>query len=629
MVPPDGARSKRIPTLSWDSVVDTDDQPAAPSTHSPTVDATTFDEPVTLAPLTLELSSRDVDEPVTEPPITFEPLQLDSSGADITHPSKVAPPTAPPASSAPLTPTPTPDVELPVADEPVAVRATPPVVIVPALGDVTSGPQPPGPPPPATQDPTPIATVPTDGLPEIREATPHVVDSGPVLPSMPPVATRPTVAPSFEFDPTTVAPVRAHRRQRRNGRRGVKTFAMLVVLGGLVAAGVVVGRPYVFPGDWDSVAAPYAEAVEAVRVVDFAEPLAIVAEPTAEFGTRLRAQLAPESAEELARWRALGLLSGVVDDSTLARRLTGWQDALYSTSDGQVYHDLGVVGPQLDAQLVREMTAASLDQEFGWSREQPQRTLDAAAATSAEVLRQSRAVQQSSAFDAAVAPVPSELVDTLPPVIGYRMLAPHVFAEFDGLGPADPGIFGEGGSAVAAPAGTLDRSFWYLVFASYLDASTAYSASQAVVESALNWAEQDGVQCASATFSGGGVEQTATMRWTLTAWAATAPAEMSSSFQVLPDGSQQLVSCDPGAGFDVRVRPGIARELIAWRVAELATAEAVRASGGGEAELANAWAFVRAAPVAADLVTLPVTATPAEIATAAREAVGALLATAG
>jgi hypothetical protein len=335
-------------------------------------------------------------------------------------------------------------------------------------------------------------------------------------------------------------------------------------------------------------------------------------------------------------------VSGLVDDSTLTRQLAGWQDALYSTSDGQVYHDLGVAGPELDAQLVREMTAASLDQEFDWSSAQPERTLDAAAATSAEVLRQSRALQQSSAFDAEVAPVPSELVGPLPAITGYRMLAPHVFAEFDtplprtaqtnplaGVGPAGPGLFGDGESGAADPAVAMDRSFWYLVFAGYLDARTAYSASEAVVESSLTWAERDGVQCASATFSGGGVEQTATMRWVLTAWAASAPAEMSSSFQVLPDGSLQLVSCDPGAGFDAGTRTGIARELIAWRSAELATIEAVRAGGGGEAELSGAWALVQAAPVATDLMDLPATATPAELAVAAREGVGALLGAAG
>jgi hypothetical protein len=601
-----------------------------------------FDEPVTLAPLTLELSPPD-DEAVAESPITFEPLQLDSpERLPMASASKPAPPPAPPATG---TPTPTREVvEPPEADEPMTVRTTPPVVIVPALGDVTSGPEQLAPAPlaaPHSAPPSGVAPT-TEALPEIREATPFVGHSGPTLPSMPAAVPGPTAAASFQFDHAAIAPVHHRQHQRRSSGRGLKLVVTLLVLGGLVAAGVIFGQPYLFPGEWDSATAPYAEAVEVARGVDFAEPLAIVAEPTDNFADRLQSELAPVSAEEFARWRALGLVSGTVDENVLARQLTGWQDALYSSVDGTVYHDLGAAGPELDAQLVREMAAASLDQEFGWSLEQPQRTLDEAVATSTEVLRQATAVQQSSTFDAAVAPVPSELIGPLPPVIGYRMLAPHVFVEFDAstqpaertnplaeLGASGAGTVGAEESDVVTPAVAEGRSFWYLVFASYLDAGTAYAASEAVVESSLNWVELEGVQCASATFSGGGVDETAGMGWALAAWASAAPAEMSSSFQVLPDGSLQLVSCDPGAGFDAGVRPGVARELLAWRMAEFATTEAVRFGGGGEAELVEVWRFVQASPVVTDLVALPATATSTEMAAAARDAVNALFVPAG
>ena len=209
------------------------------------------------------------------------------------------------------------------------------------------------------------------------------------------------------------------------------------MLGGLVAAGIVFGQAYLFPGEWDDATAPYAEAVETASEVEFAEPLSIVAEPTADFATRLQTQFASIPPEELAQWRALGLASGVVDDTTIAQQLSGWQDAVYSTVDGQVYHDIGVAGPELDAQLTQEMAAASLDQQFGWSVEQNARALDAAAATSAEVLRQARTVQQASSFAGPVPVVPSENADVMPPVVGYRMLAPHVFAEFESTLAAD------------------------------------------------------------------------------------------------------------------------------------------------------------------------------------------------
>ncbi len=537
----------------------------------------------------------------------------------------------------------------PALDEPLTIRTTPPAVIVPALGDVTSGPD-----QIASLAAPPTAAPPShavsDALPQIQEATP-VETAAPLLPSIPAPAPRAVAATQFEFDPGSVAPAPTHQPHRRKQRRGIKLFATLLVLGGLVAAGIVFGQPYLFPGEWDDATAPYAEAVETASEVEFAEPLSIVAEPTADFATRLQTQFASIPPEELAQWRALGLASGVVDDTTVARQLSGWQDAVYSTLDGQVYHDIGAAGAELDAQLTQEMAAASLDQQFGWSVEQNERALDGAAATSAEVLRQARTIQQASSFAGQVPVVPSENADVMPPVVGYRMLAPHVFAEFEstlagddqtnlltGLAIDGPGILGGGlplattdpamleGDVVAATPVAKDRSFWYLVFAGYLDSRTAYNASEAIVENALTAAVRGSTQCVSATFSGGGLEQTDTLRSALTAWAATAPVEMGSSFQVLPDGALQLVSCDPGAGFDARTRPGLVHELLAWRTAELATLEAVRGGGGGEAELAAAWSFAQESQVALDLMTLPSSATPAEMAIAARDAVSALFA---
>jgi hypothetical protein len=661
MVPPDGARSK-LPTLSWDSVVDTGIVPTTPAPEPTVDDIATPAESVTLAPISLD--------PVV-PVSPFEPLDAFVPAPLPTGAQAVPSPPSPPAPS-------TPEIE-----EPVTIRTTPPAVIVPAIGDVTSGPDSlatPAPAAPAPTVPTPASAAPVaaepppaaadvdalpviqeatavDALPVIQEAT--AVDVGsPMLPtiSAPVLAPTPAAAPatSFEFDPASFAPAPTHQPHRRKTRGGLKLLAVLVVLGGLVAAALVFGQPYLFPGDWDDATAAYAEAVEVASGVEFAEPLSIVAEPTAEFAARLQAQFAAVSPEELAQWRALGLASGAVDDATLAGQLSGWQDAVYSTADGQVYHDSGAAGPELDAQLTQQMAAVSLDQQFGWSLEQPQRTLDAAAATSAEVLRQSGSVQEASTFTGDVPPVPSEVVDTLPPIIGYRMLAPHVYAEFEttadttdaanplaDLGVGGPGFLGREPTTVASSPTMLDgdvatstpvakdRSFWYLVFAGYLDARTAHDASEAVVESAVTAVARGATQCVSATFAGTGVDETATLRSALAAWADAAPVEMASSFQVLPDGTLQLVSCDPGAGFDAGTRPGVARELLSWRMAELATMEAAVYGGGGETQFVDAWAFVAASPMALELMALPPTTSPADMAVAARAGFDALFAPAG
>jgi hypothetical protein len=225
------------------------------------------------------------------------------------------------------------------------------------------------------------------------------------------------------------------------------------------------------------------------------------------------------------------------------------------------------------------------------------------------------------------------------------MLAPQVYAEFDAalqtpdggnpladLGKAKPAILADesptiapgptvrDGDVVTASPVAMDRSFWFLVFAGYLDARSAYGASEAIVESALTATARGATPCVAATFAGGGEEQTATLRSALTAWSAAAPPALASSFEVLPDGTLQLVSCDPGAGFDAATRPGVARELIGWRVAALATMEAVVFGGGGEADFAEAWPFVASSPIALDVAALPSTATPADIAAAATQA---------
>ena len=164
------------------------------------------------------------------------------------------------------------------------------------------------------------------------------------------------------------------------------------------------------------------------------------------------------------------------------------------------------------------------------------------------------------------------------------------------------------------------------MFAGFLDSRTSYQASESVVENSLAVVDRAGTQCVYATFSGGDVIQTETLRSALEVWSASAPVEFGSSFSVLADGTLQLVTCDPGVGYETVNRLGVARELVGWRTAELATFEAVRAANGTEADAAAAWAVVEASTVGVDLGALPGDTSPAESAAAARAAVAAVLA---
>jgi hypothetical protein len=534
------------------------------------------------------------------------------------------------------------------APAPVADPAPAPVVL--AVGDVAAA---------------PAIDIPSTELPQIVEATPVPdgtlldgfdvgnseprINHGPQLPRGEQPARPSVVAAAYEMPAEQVPVASAHRRQQ-SPRRGLKLVLTLVILGGFVAAGIVFGRPYLFPDGWDEATRPYAEAVETARGVEFIEPIAVIAEPTIDYTARLGGELVGDWSVDEPMLRALGLLNGPTTEESVTELLADWQDAVYSTVDGQVYTDTGVTGAQLDAEITEEMTAASLDQEFRWSAEQSSRTLDDQVLTLAEVQRQASAVLAKTPFAATVDPLSPGVLAYVPPIVGYGALAPATFAEFQNpaagnplaqLGTAGPGpLVSEVPVAAVEPtlAGTdtlvgsprsLDRSFWFLVFAGFLDSRTAYQASESVIENSLATADRAGTQCVYATFSGGDVTQTATLRAALESWLVAAPIEFSSSFSVLADGTLQLVSCDPGVGFENPNRLGVARELVGWRTAELATLEAVRTANGTEVDAAAAWAAVVASNVGVDLGLLPGDTSPAESAAAARAAVAAVLAPAG
>lgn len=597
MAPPDGDRSKRLPTLSWESVV----------------------------------SDTDVVERLPSP--------------DVEPASPVVP--APRA----FTPVVEPDVFEPIVFVPAVIRP-----VIAAVGP--------------ERDAEPISSIddvggaePLDALPPIVEATPSVDITttlaalqapattsgvGPLLPSVPQPALRPAPV-AGDVDEMPVAVVAPTRRGKKRPRRVLKLLITMVILGGLVAGGVVFGKPYLFPGGWDAGAEAYGKAVETARGVEFSEPPSVIVEPTADFDARSSRELLGSWSSDQPMWRALGLSNGAVDEQTVSALFVDWRDAAYSTDDGQVYLDDAPVGPELDADTMLAMAAASLDQEFGWSVDQPTRTLDGMASTSAEVLRQSRAILQDSPFAAPLDAPSLAVLSYAPPVLGYRSLATELFAEFDNartegqnplveLDQNGPGalrsvsttaatgpVLVGGDVALTAPR-QLDRSFWYLALAGYVDMPTAHTASEAIVENSVVTADRAGIECVYATFAGGDLIQTDALRTALQAWSASAPVEYASSFSVLDDGSLQLVSCDPGVGFDGNSRFGVARELAAWRLAELATIEHVRAAGlDGTA----AWDLVSASNAIADLVALPADTPAAEMAATARASVASALTPAG
>ena len=696
MVPPADSRTSRLPSLAWESVVDDDPVPdEATLTTAPTpfgtvpADATVpltgptpiaehtqpttppepgpmpgGNAPIPPAPMAdvaapVELRAPAPSADLSESPmagISFAPLTLDVEPVLFTPPPRVATverrrePAPGPASQ----PAPQPERSGGLDDLTMSgVAAAPQPTVAPILTSTVGAVVEPAVVEPVVEPVVDIG-VPSTALPTIVEATPvpdggPFVDdaktSGPRLPRTQPATPAPTSVPAHDVpaSPTTAGPAQRHRKKTR---RGFKLVLTLVVLGALVAAGVVFGRPYLFPGEWDADTQPFADAVEAASGFRFDEPFVLGTETADVFSTRMVGELVGDWTDDQATWRALGLLTGSATPLTVEGQLAAWQSALYSTEDGQVYRREGAA----DVETATAVSVALLDQLYRWSIAQPDRTLDDQALTLATVHRQAEAIAANSIYAAPVAPSAQAVVPFVPPLLGYQVLAPAVYAQFGvddgartlaGIGTAGPGpLRSEVPTAAPSPVmigsdtlvvspETRDRSFWFLVFAGLLDSSSAYRASEAIVESSLSVADRSGSTCVYATFAGGDVAQTATLRTALENWSATAPAAFGATFAVLAEGTFQLVSCDPGAGSEQPVRLGVAQELIAWRTAELATIEAVEAFGGGDAEIDAAWAAVEASTVGADLAALPSDTSPEATAVAAREAIVQLFSTVG
>ncbi|MEO1058062.1 MAG: hypothetical protein AAFY28_14215, partial [Actinomycetota bacterium] len=530
------------------------------------------------------------------------------------------------------------------------------------VADTIVEPQPANPQPSSPQPSTPPPPLPT-----IREATP--VEPMPVTPSVAPppapdgvpvlapqVATAPPsgaiqLPPSHQPDqtalgrsiptaiptpPPTVAP-----RRRRRGRGLVALLFILLVLGGIVAAAVIVGRPMLFPeSEWDGQVEPYAEAIEEVRSTTFVEPVEVVAEPATVFATRVNTEQLGDWESELPVWRSLGLANGAVTVAAVDELLEGGAPAAYASTDGRVYYADDAAGAELDAALTAALVGAALDQEVRWSADQATRTLDGRSLVEAAVLAEQERVRAQTAFSAPLTPRDPARLAFLPPVLGYRSMAPTVFAE---LLPADASVDAAameryaavGDIAVSAsndailPAGVTadgaasspDQSFWYLVLAAYVDAPTAAAASEAIVESSLVTATTDGVLCTYSTFSGGAVQATTNLRGALDAWVAAAPPAFNAAVTVHDDGTLQLRSCDPGAGFENGARFGTASELVGLRAAELATFAGAVDAGGSDADVAAALDRLATTGIGTELAGLAPDTASADLAAAAEAAV--------
>jgi|GEM_PF-4948163 len=578
------------------------------------------------------------------PSLEWRPVVPDGAAA----PPSDAPPAAP---APPAVPPPVPaDQSAPITLGPLSTGpadVTPRVAadpFAPPTGPSSSAPAP---------APTPMAPDPEPApAPDLEPAL--APDPAPVsrLASAAAVETPPVVAPKGRRRAAAESPlavdvaglVSSGRKDRSSGIARIGFIVLLVAA--VVAAGIVVAKPYIFPGPWDPEAEAFAESIEGVRGVDFAEPLTIVEQTPGDHRALLTDQAVGSDADGLAMWRALGLAGPQNSDPA------GWESTLgalsaatYSRTDGQVHVDGSYGLGDRSARTMQAMAEAALDQDYAFSARLVDLGLDERALVEAHVLQQIERIQRASNEPFTVTDPSIASFSVLPAPLDYRLSAPIVFADL--LAPyndvaANPlrRIGDEGPGPIVSrplesiamdspvpsdtPVGELrvmDRSFWFMVLATHLESATAYEISNELDSAGLVVVEAVDGSCVVATLSTGGSPGDSALLGTLGAWAQAAASELRSSVTAIPGGAVQLRSCDPTGPYTSNARFGVARQLLGWRAAELALTTSILSNGGVPADASAAMPAFLASPGALATAELPAGTPANEIVASALAAV--------
>ena len=116
------------------------------------------------------------------------------------------------------------------------------------------------------------------------------------------------------------------------------TFLALLVLGAVVAVGLLFGRDWLFPTQWNEDLIPLVDEIQLDNGAEFAEPVPLEDLASAEYATvALEASFGDDWAAAFPQWRALGLASGSVDSAAIADTVVAWRPVVYDADAGVIY----------------------------------------------------------------------------------------------------------------------------------------------------------------------------------------------------------------------------------------------------------------------------------------------------
>lgn len=182
----------------------------------------------------------------------------------------------------------------------------------------------------------------------------------------------------------------SHRKKRHPMRR----FFVFLVLLALIGGGLFAAKKYLLDEQWDGDVKQFAADVETERGLSFDHAIPVSTLPSGEYAVviaRAAHGITDDNVASIAgEWRALGLLTGPLDERAIGMAALADSPAFYDPAEETIY-----VADELPTELYqfamkRALTLALLDQEFGWGNR--------IAAASPAVARGTRALYDGDAL---------------------------------------------------------------------------------------------------------------------------------------------------------------------------------------------------------------------------------------
>lgn len=532
---------------------------------------------------------------------------------------------AAPVADAPADDTPAaeaPVVEVPVVEAPVVAA---PVVAAPVAAAPVVAPVPPAAAAPAVPampaavvSETPVVAAPAPAAPTlVSNAAAMAAAAAPAPASVPPLnlakierrpnAERPTKPVDFHalLGQAGLQPP----AKRRKKRHPFRFLFKLIVLLGIVGAGLYFGKIYVLDKRWDPELKPYADDVSTERQLEWKKALKIEALPADDYAAKLVAVGLPtaDGRTMVEEWRAMGLAEGDIDLDTVGAAAMSSVPVFYDPAEGVLYELDGVDDELREWALDQALTAALLDQHFHWSDDlaeaAPGVRTGVRAIVSGDALATTTAVVRPRDDDqAALAEQIADLAaDAADDALGAPAYATHLLQPQGPLPPtfsddmadrddlyttpieSDAAVFDPmrgldaSSDPAAVPAETRGMMYWYYALAGRLSPAEAWDA-------ALTW-QSDEVQVDGASANGTCVTATVTtvdeagralLLDAMTRWAAAAPPQAGTTIEPVGTDQIRVFACDPGPEADAVTNPTV--PAFGESVGEYAVLEATEAS---------------------------------------------------